>query len=336
MRAIYSKTMNGIIGVNGDLIIKSNADMKYFKEITTGNIVIMGRKTYDSLQVKPLPDRINIVITTDTTRDENNDADGKVYYINPDDYDTLFKVLSMYPDKMTYAIGGTQTWTYLDNLGLITSKDVNTFVANIMCCPRNITRIDFVKSAVFVDNTIHSPANNTYAKFIDSVVMEPTFPNLNKQVLITSFNEELESEELAINNKGFVLIRNTPDHKNHIYHQIASILNNNAFDNGSDIIKMANSNNINEACDALKDHLQKYADVFLVLQTGSKKSGDLTSIKKIRFNEFLREIRQNIHDILYFGYIPTLYHGVNKFSEDDKKQLMYECDKFVKSQFIYD
>ena len=324
MRAIYSKTMNGIIGVDGDLIIKSKTDMKYFKETTTGNIVIMGRKTYDSLQVKPLPDRINIVITTDTTRDENNGTDGKVYYINPDDYDTLFKVLSMYPDKMTYAIGGAQTWTYLDNLGLITSKDTNTFVANVMCCPTNNTYAKSIKSSVM------------YAKFIESVVMEPTFPNLNKHVLITSFNEEWKSEELAINGNGFELVWNTPDHKNHIYHQIASILNNDAFDNGSDIIKMTNSNNINESCDALKDHLQKYADMFLALQIGSKKRGDLTAINKIRFNEFLREIRQNIHDILYFGYIPTLYHGVNAFSEDDKKQLMYECDKFVKSQFIYD
>lgn len=333
MRAIYSKTMNGIIGVNGDLIVKSKSDMKYFKETTTGNIVIMGRKTYDSLQVKPLPDRINIVITTDTTRDENNNADGKIYYINPDDHDTLFKVLSMYPDKMTYAIGGAQTWTYLDNLGLITSKDVNTFVANIMRCSRNISRIDFVKSAAFVDNSIHCPTN---ADFVESVVAEPTFTDLYKLGSITSFNEEWESEELVINNKGFELVRNTPDHKNHIYHQIASILNINAFDNGRDIIKMVDSNDINEACDALKDHLQKYADMFLVLHAGSKKRGDLTAIKKIRFNELLREIRQNVHDILYFGYIPTLYHGVNTFSEDNKKQLMYECDKFVKSQFIYD
>lgn len=61
------------IGYNGDLLEKIPEDMKYFKELTTNNVVIMGRKTWDSLPKKPLPNRTNIVITTQK-KDNEDDA----------------------------------------------------------------------------------------------------------------------------------------------------------------------------------------------------------------------------------------------------------------------
>ena len=51
------------IGFNGDLLEKIPEDLKYFKALTTGHVVIMGRKTWDSLPHKPLPDRTNIIIS---------------------------------------------------------------------------------------------------------------------------------------------------------------------------------------------------------------------------------------------------------------------------------
>tara|TARA_B000000557_G_C20810861_1_gene460028 strand:- start:2021 stop:3466 length:1446 start_codon:yes stop_codon:yes gene_type:complete len=58
----------GIIGCNNDLFIKCSEDMKRFKKITTGsgkNVVIMGRKTWESIPrgYRPLKDRINIVLS---------------------------------------------------------------------------------------------------------------------------------------------------------------------------------------------------------------------------------------------------------------------------------
>jgi len=52
------------IGYKGDLLCKIPADMKYFKQKTIGNIVVMGRNTFNSLQVKPLRDRVNVVLTS--------------------------------------------------------------------------------------------------------------------------------------------------------------------------------------------------------------------------------------------------------------------------------
>lgn len=62
---------NRIIGNDNSIPWKLPADMKRFRELTTGKPVIMGRKTFESIG-RPLPNRTNIVITTD----KNYIADG--------------------------------------------------------------------------------------------------------------------------------------------------------------------------------------------------------------------------------------------------------------------
>ena len=64
--AIVAVDNNWGIGYNGELLEKIPEDMKYFKELTTNNVVVMGRKTWDSLPKKPLPNRLNMVITNQT------------------------------------------------------------------------------------------------------------------------------------------------------------------------------------------------------------------------------------------------------------------------------
>jgi dihydrofolate reductase len=56
---------NNAIGKNNQLLWHLSADLKHFKEITSGHTIIMGRKTYDSIG-KPLPNRRNIVISRNT------------------------------------------------------------------------------------------------------------------------------------------------------------------------------------------------------------------------------------------------------------------------------
>ena len=56
---------NNGIGKDGDLLCHLPNDLKHFKKLTTGHIIIMGRKTYESLPKGALPNRINIVITSD-------------------------------------------------------------------------------------------------------------------------------------------------------------------------------------------------------------------------------------------------------------------------------
>ena len=64
MKLIVAVDKNWAIGKDNKLMWSIPADMKYFRETTKGNIVIMGRKTLESFpQGQPLANRVNIVIT---------------------------------------------------------------------------------------------------------------------------------------------------------------------------------------------------------------------------------------------------------------------------------
>lgn len=60
---IVAIDQNNGIGRNNQLLCHLPDDMKYFKRVTSGHTVVMGRKTYESLTVKPLPNRDNIVVS---------------------------------------------------------------------------------------------------------------------------------------------------------------------------------------------------------------------------------------------------------------------------------
>jgi len=53
---------NQVIGLNNALPWHLPADLRHFRQLTTGHIVVMGRRTFDSIG-KPLPDRTNVVLT---------------------------------------------------------------------------------------------------------------------------------------------------------------------------------------------------------------------------------------------------------------------------------
>ncbi len=62
MKAIAAMSLNRVIGADGKIPWHLSEDLKFFKRTTLGHIILMGRKTYDSLG-KPLPGRENWVLT---------------------------------------------------------------------------------------------------------------------------------------------------------------------------------------------------------------------------------------------------------------------------------
>lgn len=60
---------DGISDSEGNLLFNYPKDIKHFNSITNGKIVVMGRKTWESLPKRPLPRRKNYVLTTDTKYD---------------------------------------------------------------------------------------------------------------------------------------------------------------------------------------------------------------------------------------------------------------------------
>ena len=60
---IAAISKNGVIGSENDIPWHYPADMKHFRNTTRGYPVIAGRKTYESFQIRPLPGRLNIVLS---------------------------------------------------------------------------------------------------------------------------------------------------------------------------------------------------------------------------------------------------------------------------------
>lgn len=71
--AIVAMTEDRVIGVGGRLPWHYSEDLKRFRRLTSGHTVVMGRKTWESLPRRPLPERVNVVISRHT-------VDGAICY----------------------------------------------------------------------------------------------------------------------------------------------------------------------------------------------------------------------------------------------------------------
>ena len=102
IRAILAHDAMWGIGKDGDLPWPKNSDdLSWFKESTAGGVVVMGRKTWESLPRKPLPGRTNAIVTTQSI--EN--AIGNIVV----DIDSLLKILpQMNYTQNVWIIGGAQ------------------------------------------------------------------------------------------------------------------------------------------------------------------------------------------------------------------------------------
>lgn len=59
---IVARSKNNVIGKNGEIPWKIKGEQKQFRELTTGNVVVMGRKSYEEIG-HPLPNRKNIIVS---------------------------------------------------------------------------------------------------------------------------------------------------------------------------------------------------------------------------------------------------------------------------------
>lgn len=107
MKAILSADKNWGIGYQNKLLVSIPSDMKFFRETTTGKVVIMGRKTLESFpNGLPLKNRVNIVLTA------NKDYSVKDAVIVHTKEELLKEVEKYNPDDL-YVIGGESIYRML-------------------------------------------------------------------------------------------------------------------------------------------------------------------------------------------------------------------------------
>ena len=105
MNLIACVDSNWGIGYNNQLLVRIPSDQKFFRQTTTGKVIVLGRKTLDSFPGgKPLKDRTNIVITTMKNPEQRADE------IYADSIEKCLEILKEYKDEDIYICGGASIY----------------------------------------------------------------------------------------------------------------------------------------------------------------------------------------------------------------------------------
>lgn len=120
--AVWAQDEKGLIGKNQTLPWSLPAELKHFKETTTGHAILMGRVTFDGMDRRVLPNRVTLILTRDTDYQIDHD---RVVVVR-----TVQEALDWYQqqEKNLYVIGGGQVFSafepFLDELIVTDIHDI--------------------------------------------------------------------------------------------------------------------------------------------------------------------------------------------------------------------
>tara|TARA_A100001015_G_scaffold211926_1_gene237623 strand:+ start:2687 stop:3226 length:540 start_codon:yes stop_codon:yes gene_type:complete len=172
---ISAVNLDGIIGLDNDLVYKISKDMKYFKDITSKtkdchkkNAVVMGRKTWDSIpdKYKPLSNRVNCVITNKNTKIHSD-------VIQSNNFQQLIKSLSENKNIETiFIIGGSSIYNMAFQLNkqrhLYITKINHSLLDNEKCVnPKYFPHINLSNYSIVYDkNHIENNLSFNFIKYV--------------------------------------------------------------------------------------------------------------------------------------------------------------------------
>jgi len=117
---VVAVSKNGVIGKDNQLIWHISEDLKRFRKLTTGNVVVMGRKTHESIG-KSLPNRLNVILSNNTKWYKPLGDNCVVCY-------SIEEVLERFKHRNLFIIGGGEIYKkflpYADEIEMtIVNKD---------------------------------------------------------------------------------------------------------------------------------------------------------------------------------------------------------------------
>lgn len=111
IKLVVAASDNNVIGDQGKMPWRQHDDLQHFKSLTICSVVIMGRKTFDSLK-KPLPNRVNVVVTRDVEAfykaHPDISRDSELFFVFNDLADAI-KAFSA-SNHEVYIIGGSEIY----------------------------------------------------------------------------------------------------------------------------------------------------------------------------------------------------------------------------------
>jgi len=228
---------NGGIGFNNKIPWKLSLDMKFFKEKTINSMVIMGRKTWESLPIKPLQNRINVVISKTLKINELN--------INPEYIFTsivdfikwiyLLENLKKYSDVKKYVIGGATIYNQFLNMNLITQCFITHINKKYTCdkfldinkiiYSNSFTLYEFVEDNIPVIIKRYTILNNEESEFLSVIkkIKNTDIPCMDRTKIGTKsiFGTELS---FCLKNNKFPLMTSRRLPLRHIFEELMWIL----------------------------------------------------------------------------------------------------------------
>lgn len=110
MELIVAKNNQNAIGNNDDLMWHISKDLQHFRQLTRNQIVVMGRKTYASLPNGPLKNRVNVIITRDPSKFNQDMKD--VHFVTLEESLLLLTKLQKQHQQSIFIIGGSDIYKY--------------------------------------------------------------------------------------------------------------------------------------------------------------------------------------------------------------------------------
>lgn len=150
---IVAHSKNRVIGNNGQIPWKIKGEQKRFRELTTGNVVIMGRRSYEEIG-RPLPNRTTIVVSNSKNFDAENCMTAK----------SLAEAIEIAGDRDVYISGGARL--YEEALPLVDKM----YITEIDCDIEGdryfpeFKKKDFIKEIDEVHGGVMSYAYVTYTR----------------------------------------------------------------------------------------------------------------------------------------------------------------------------
>ncbi len=119
MKLIVARAANGVIGAGGRMPWdKVEGDLERFKRLTLGHAVVMGRKTWESLPKRPLPGRLNLVLSSSMDR-ASPEVSGKAVVRNFHEAELVCGI-----GMELWCIGGGQVYDLAMRLGMVEEMHV--------------------------------------------------------------------------------------------------------------------------------------------------------------------------------------------------------------------
>ena len=215
MNMIVAKSLNGGIGVAKSLPWKLTKDLKLFKKLTSNltndlinhrnkrsigycrddmNAIIMGRTTWDGLPYKPLPNRVNIVLSKNMNNNLKNYDSNYKNIILENDIDNIDYQLQKINPKQTWIIGGKKIY----NEFLKRNKIENIVMTNILTAFPADTYLDSIEQ-------INKKYGNEFELVWQSDVIEDSGLKFNVEIYNNVIDKYTENDE-GVKEKNCFLI----------------------------------------------------------------------------------------------------------------------------------